>query len=93
MLHYWLFWFSGHPTQWQDLEDWPEANGENTFTLHVARSWEPFQCSACAPFTVVPRGSQLASGYIWLHNYSSQKEKILCKESILLWAIHGHCDY
>lgn len=66
MIHHWLFWFSGHPTQWQGLEDWPEANGENTSTLHPARSWESFQCSAWAP--QVPRVAQPASGYLWLHD-------------------------
>lgn len=56
------------PNLWQGLEGWPEASGENTLTLHLARSWESFHCRAWVPSSVVPRGAQPASGYIWLHN-------------------------
>ena len=53
-------------SQWQglDLQDWPEDRGENTSTLHLARSWECFQCSDWAP--QAPGGAQPTSGHLWL---------------------------
>lgn len=81
-----------HPvSQWQGLglQDWPEARGENTSTLHLARSRESFQCSCWAPQVL----SQCQGIFgCMTRKQDSHRGTILCEEPTLIWAAHGHDD-